>query len=42
MKKIPTWIIIVVAIALVVASKFIFFAPKVDAWYNKSEAVIWE
>lgn len=31
MKKIPTWIIIVVAIALVVASKFIFFAPKVDA-----------
>jgi membrane fusion protein (multidrug efflux system) len=31
MKKIPTWIIITVVIALVVASKFIFFAPKEDA-----------
>lgn len=30
MKKIPNWIIIVVVIALVVASKFIFFAPKED------------
>jgi flagellar basal body-associated protein FliL len=31
MKKIPNWIIIVVVIALVIASKFIFFAPKEDA-----------
>jgi membrane fusion protein, multidrug efflux system len=30
MKKIPNWIIIVVLIALVIASKFIFFAPKED------------
>lgn len=30
MKKIPNWIIIVVVIALVIASKFIFFAPKED------------
>lgn len=30
MKKIPNWIIIVVVIALVIASKFIFFAPKAD------------
>lgn len=31
MKKIPNWIVIVVVIALVIASKFIFFAPKEDA-----------
>ncbi len=31
MKKIPNWIIILVAIALVITSKFIFFAPKEDA-----------
>jgi len=31
MKKTPNWIIIVVAIALVITSKFIFFAPKEDA-----------
>jgi membrane fusion protein (multidrug efflux system) len=31
MKRIPTWIIITVVIALVVASKFIFFTPKEDA-----------
>lgn len=31
MKKIPTWLIIVVVIALIVASKFLFFSPKEDA-----------
>lgn len=31
MKKIPTWIIIVVVIALIIASKFLFFSPKEDA-----------
>ena len=30
MKKIPNWIITVVVIALVIASKFILFAPKED------------
>ncbi len=30
MNKIPNWIIIVVVIALVIASKFMFFAPKED------------
>jgi membrane fusion protein (multidrug efflux system) len=28
MKKIPTWLVIVIIIALIVASKFIFFSPK--------------
>ena len=31
MKKIPNWIIIIFVIALVIASKFIFFAKKEDS-----------
>lgn len=39
MKKIPNWIIIVVVIALIVASKFIFFAKKEDkASANKGKS----
>lgn len=38
MKKIPNWIIVVVLIALLIASKYIFFAKKDDKSAAKSKA----